>query len=165
MFSLFRIGLDVGGVLTDSLANDNSDTSFRGDNFLETSPVPGAVEAVRTYVTIFGRENVFIVSKCGAVIEHKTRLWLPRWGVVGDDMIDPANVHFCLRREDKAPIAQMLGLTHFFDDRPDVLAYMEGKVPNRFLFGEQNDEAVPPGMFAVPNWRHPLSHFIINPHP
>lgn len=66
------IGIDVGGVIIDSINNDNRDTTFLGDNFLRTTAVPGAFDAVKTLVQNFGTKNIFIVSKCGPVIQEKT---------------------------------------------------------------------------------------------
>lgn len=53
-----RIGLDVGGVLIDRIKNDGTDTSFKSDNFLLTSAVPGAFEAAKLMTQAYGAENV-----------------------------------------------------------------------------------------------------------
>lgn len=159
MRGITRIGLDVGGVLTDSLKNDHSDTSFRSDNFLRTSPVPGSLIGVQRLVAYFGRPNIVIISKCGEVIEGKTRLWLPHWGYLDIDAIDPANVYYCRERADKAPIARRLQLTHFVDDRSDALSYMEGDVPHRYLFGPQ-ENPTPAGLIGILTWDDLITHII-----
>jgi hypothetical protein len=51
--------------------------------------------------------------------------------------LDPGRVRFCRERPDKAVIAAELGLTHFVDDRVDVLEHMVGVVTHRYLFGPQ----------------------------
>lgn len=51
-------------------------------------------------------------------------------------------VRFCRERPQKAPICAELGITHFIDDRADVLEPMCGIVANRFLFGPQRAPAV-----------------------
>ena len=43
------------------------------------------------------------------------------------------NVEFCEHRHEKAPICKRLKITHFIDDRPEVMSHMEF-VPHRFLF-------------------------------
>jgi hypothetical protein len=58
----------------------------------------------------------------------------------------------CSRRE-KADHARALGLTHFIDDRLDVLGHLEGLVPHRFLFGPQRQPyTTGPTLAHVPDW-------------
>lgn len=151
-----KVGLDVGGVLTDSQKNDGTDTSFRTDNFMKTSSVPGALEAVATLVRWYGAENIFIISKCGEVIEYKTRLWLAGNGFFSQTGFQESNLNFCLHRADKAPIAARLGLTDFVDDRADVLAYMDGIVDLRYLFGPQAELSQTTGLIVTPTWSDTL---------
>ena len=102
------IGLDIGGVLTDQKRNDGTDTSFRSDNFLKTTPVEGAFEGVQSLVQRYGADNVFIISKCGPVIESKTRQWLDFHHFYNITGFNRHHLNFCLRRADKAPIAKRL---------------------------------------------------------
>ncbi|HJP81819.1 MAG TPA: hypothetical protein VJ841_05475 [Candidatus Saccharimonadales bacterium] len=154
-----RIGLDVGGVIIDALANDGTDTDLRGDNFMKTTAVPGAYDAARYLVGKYGRDNVGIISKCGEIIERKTRLWL-----LGNDFyvytgFDPANLRFCRTRAEKAPIAREMGLTDYVDDHADVLRYMQGIVDGRFLFGPQRDPLQnTSGLIVVKNWAEALTY-------
>jgi hypothetical protein len=148
-----RIGIDVGGVIIDR-ANDDTDTSFFSDNYLETTPVSGAFDAIRKIVQYFGPENVFIVSKCGPNTERKTRSWLAHHRVYEMTGLLQANVHFCRRREDKAPICVQVGITDFVDDRPDVLKHMKA-VPRRFLFA--NTEWFDSEFSVVPSWADVLA--------
>jgi hypothetical protein len=151
-----KIGLDVGGVLTDSLRNDGTDTSFRSDNFMATSAVPGSFEAVATLVQWCGAENVFIISKCGKEIERKTRLWLGGNGFYSQTGFWTHNLYFCPHRADKAPIAAELGLTDFVDDHAEVLAYMDGIVNLRYLFGPQAEPPQTTGLIIAPTWSETL---------
>lgn len=154
-----RIGIDVGGVIIDGLANDGTDTSFRGDNFMETSAVPGAFDGVRQLVARYTAANVFIVSKCGPVIEGKTRLWLPGKGFYEYTGFDPSNLHFCIDRAGKAPIARGLGITDFIDDKEEVLGHMKEAVERRYLFGPQRTPPRDPsGLIIVNDWSEALSH-------
>jgi len=128
-----KIGIDIGGVIIDR-ANDDEDTSLFGDNYLNARPVAGAIDALQKLNTEIFPKEVFIVSKCGEKIEARSREWLKAKGVYEKTGIPEANVHFCRQRADKAPIARKLGLTHFVDDRLEVLGYMRGIVENRILF-------------------------------
>ena len=55
--------------------------------------------------------------------------------------IDSRNVRFCLKRPQKALHCREIGITHFIDDRADVLEAMMGVVPNLYLFGPQRAAA------------------------
>ena len=44
-----------------------------------------------------------------------------------------------------------LQITHFIDDRPDVLEALDGIVAYRYLFGPQR-AAVPGGVIHCPDW-------------
>jgi hypothetical protein len=46
-----------------------------------------------------------------------------------------------------------LGITHFIDDRPDVLDHLEGVVLHRFLFGPQRKTVGSRGAVAVIDWQ------------
>lgn len=133
-----RIGLDVGGVIIDRIKNDGTDTSFKSDNFLLTTAVPGAFAAVKLMVEAYGAKNVFIISKVKSDV--KTRMWLSYNQFYRKTGFSADNVHFCRERHEKALIAERLPggpLTHFVDDRADVLHHMSN-VRTRYLFGEQD---------------------------
>ncbi len=127
-----RIGFDVGGVVIDRV-NDKTDTSFFSDRYLDSTAVPHVFEEVAGLVTRFGPDDSFIISKCGENVQRKTLEWLLHNGFYARTGMLPAHVHFCLRRDGKHPIAQELGLTHFVDDRVEVLGYMKS-VTHRIAF-------------------------------
>ena len=84
--------------------------------------------------------ETYIISKCGANIERKSREWLKHNGFYEQTGMSEDKVHFCRQRADKAPIAQKLGLTHFIDDKLEVLGYMYDIVPHRILFNPSLEE-------------------------
>ncbi len=126
------LGVDIGGVVMDRI-NDNTDTSFFGGNYLNTTAVPGTIEALARLVAERFGARVHFVSKCGPGIERKTREWLRYHDVFGRTGIPQGNLRFCRRRREKAPIAEELGLTHFIDDRLEILGRLT-TVPTRILF-------------------------------
>jgi hypothetical protein len=127
-----KLGVDVGGVIIDRI-NDNTDTSFFSDNYLATTAVPGAFEALARLSAEQFDSRVFLVSKCGPRVEAKTREWLAHHDFHGRTGIAADRLHFCRQRRDKAGICETLGITHFVDDRLEVLGYLTS-VPNRYLF-------------------------------
>lgn len=156
-----RLGIDVGGVITDR-ADDKSDTSFLSDNYLNTAACDGAFAAIERLVGSLGNENVFIVSKCGENVERKTRSWLSHHRFFELTGMHSANMHFCRQRQDKAPICRNLEITHFIDDRADVLRFMRTIVPNRYLFGPQIHAVAEDALIPVRDWDEVLERFVVS---
>ena len=152
-----RLGIDVGGVLTRK--GGKADTFLFGPNYLNAPAVDGAIDAVIELAQSPPfKGNTFIISKCGHKVECRTRDWLKAKNI--DLYIPETNWHFCKKRHEKAPIAEDLGLTHFVDDRLEVLSYMTS-VKKRFLFQPEADEIEPrkhmlPQVQIVENWRELL---------
>ena len=145
------LGVDVGGVLIDRIRADGSDTSFFSDRFLETPAVVGAFDTLAR----LGRERfdqrICIVSKCGPRTEEKTRLWLAHHKLLDVLGLDSQALHFCRKRPDKAPICKRLGVTHFIDDRMEVLVHLTS-VRHRILFGPQEEGVNAKGVVRAETW-------------
>ena len=157
------LGVDIGGVIIDK-ANDGTDTSFFSENFLATTPVSEAFETLRDLVAQRFKQRVHLVSKCGGKVEEKTRRWMHHRSFHAFTGIASARMHFCRRREDKAGICRELGITHFIDDKLEVLSYLVDSVPHLYLFqGSPNEvrryASVLPRVTPVDGWgavRHNL---------
>ncbi|MEV4478158.1 hypothetical protein [Micromonospora coxensis] len=148
-----RLGVDVGGVIIE-LSDGDDDTSFFGPAYLRTPPVDGVVEALAAVVPLF--DEVHVVSKCAEPTERRTRHWLAHHGFHARTGIGPERLHFCRTRPEKGPIAARLGLTHFVDDRLEVLGHLD-TVPHRYLFRPRPDEVEAyrehlPGVRRVQSW-------------
>jgi len=126
------LGIDIGGVIMDK-TNDKTDTSFFSDNFLKTTAVPQVFEVLAILVGRRFGPNTHIVSKCGRKVQEKSLLWLAHHDFYRRTGIPESNVHFCKERSEKAPICQNLGITHFIDDKLEVLSYLT-TVEHKYLF-------------------------------
>lgn len=133
-----KLGIDIGGVIIDRKKNDSSDTSLFGPNYLNAFAVEGAFQTIHTLHERFAGE-VYVVSKCGQNIERKSREWLVHNGFPEKTGVKMENVHFCRQRAEKAPICEKLGITHFIDDKLEVLSYLT-TVPNKYLFDPSPSE-------------------------
>lgn len=140
-----KIGIDIGGVIIDRARNDGSDTSLFGPNYLNALAVPDAIKAITEINEHIFPNETYIISKCGAGIERKSREWLQAQGFHGMTGMWQDKVHFCRARADKAPIAKKLGLTHFIDDKYEVLGYMKDIVAHRILFCPDKQEIIDTG--------------------
>jgi hypothetical protein len=148
-----RLGLDFGRVIHGGPLSGGTDSDFLHGPLaaaLASTAVPDMWETVPALVDLFdGR--VWIVSKCGGNIERRTLAWLRHHRFYDRTGVPEGNVRFCRQRPEKARHAAELGLTHFVDDRADVLAHLDGLVAHRYLFGPQ-DAAAAPGVTATLTW-------------
>jgi hypothetical protein len=149
-----RLGIDFGRVINDGSSHpDGDDTAFLNGGYeaaMRTPAMPGAYESVARLTTLFGG-HVWIVSKCGERIQQRTLQWLDHndfWTKTG---MSRANTRFCRQRPEKAVHCKRLGITHFVDDRRDVLSHMRGVVDHLYLFGRQKSEP-PEWVTATPAW-------------
>lgn len=146
-----RVGIDVGRVLICPVDDeDGPDTSFLDadeETALRIPPAPGSIEVIADLVArLQGR--VWLVSKAGPRIQQLTRRWLEHQRFHALTGMPPSHVRFCRRRPEKREHASELGLTHFIDDRLDVLQHLLGLVPSLYLYGVQRT--------SPPDWVQPV---------
>jgi hypothetical protein len=122
-----RIGFDIGRVIVGGDGEGREDTIF-SDRYLETPPIEGAIEAIARLVTERFGPHAHLVSKCGANVQARTRQWLDHHRFYERTGIAEGCVHFCRKRHEKGPICTRLGITHFVDDRVEVLAHIDRSV-------------------------------------
>ena len=142
-----KIGIDIGRVII-TPGDDCADTSFlRGTirDALNTKPYPGSFATIRKLVNVYNG-RVWLVSKAGSRTQEKTLLWLEHHNFYQSTGIDRQHVRFCRQRHEKADHCRELGITHFIDDRIQVLKHLRYLVPNLFLFGAQKSG------FIYPHW-------------
>ena len=147
-----RLGIDIGRVIIGPVIDGREDTSFLGRRLheaMQTPPAPGAFEAIAALVPRF--EGTWLVSKCGPSVQRKSLAWLDHHRFYDRTGVPRDHVRFCLERRDKAIWAEKLELTHFIDDRVDVLRHLRGLVGRLYLFGEQ-DRDVPAWASHVETW-------------
>ncbi len=143
-----RIGIDIGRVIMAPVKGGKADTSFLSGSLekaMQTPPSPGAFENVKALAAAFGG-RAWLISKAGPNVQHKTKQWLRHWDFFTATGLPADNLRFCLERPQKAAHCRQLKITHFIDDRLDVLEALREDVPHLYLFGEQ------PKLDAVPAW-------------
>lgn len=148
------VGVDVGGVIVDRVA-EGSDTSFFADRYLDTPAVPGAFEGLGVLSQHF-EGRLYIISKAGPRIAAKTRHWLRHHGVFADGGILEDRLHFVSDRREKATLCRRFEITHFIDDRLDVLLNLDS-VDHRYLFTgglglHQPPKLVPAEILVASTW-------------
>lgn len=133
-----RIGIDIGGVIIERAGS--GDTSFFGENYLETPEVPDAFRVIKEFARAGFGNNRFLISKAGPQTEARTLEWLEHRNFFNETGITPDNVLFTRTREGKVPIAQELQLTDFIDDKAEVLGHLAGTVKRLYLLNPSEDE-------------------------
>ncbi len=91
------------------------------------------------------------IARIALRTEEKTRLWLAHHNLLDVLGLDPEALHFCRKRPDKGPICKRLGVTHFIDDRMDVLTHLTS-VRHRILFGPQDEDVKTKGVVRALTW-------------
>jgi hypothetical protein len=149
-----RLGVDVGRVLvgasTDGSEPDTSFLTAKDEDAIRIPPEPHAFDVVRDAMERTDG-HVHVVSKCGRRIQRLTRLWLEHQGFFAHTSVPVDHVHFVVKRPEKSLVAGQLGLTHFVDDRLDVLEPMRGVVPSLLWFGGSRADA-PDWVIPVRDW-------------
>lgn len=148
------LGIDVGGVLVDFIAR-GEDTSFFGTRPIETPATEGSHEALSRLLDLFAG-RVYIVSKAGPRIAGLTRQWLVEQQFVGPGALAESDVFFVTERSEKNTVCRRVGITHFIDDRLDVLKHL-ATVEMRVLYtgGLGDDEPpadIPTEVSLAPTW-------------
>lgn len=134
-----KIGFDFGNTIKKS-----------GGELME-----GFMDAFRQLQKIF-HEDVYIISRVDDEEGSKKALKFLKENRLLDceNSFENGHVRFCLKREEKGPIAEKLGLTHFVDDRTECLHHMK-TVKHRFAINptsKQIEEFPPDGMHVASNW-------------
>ena len=130
MNQLDALGVDIGGVIIDRVREDDPN---RRHSYAAFAAVDGAFDAITQLVTRRFRDRVWLVSRCDESAEPVLVEWLERHRFFGSTGVARDRVRFCRARDEKATICRQLGVTHFIDDRLEVLSHLVGVVPNLYL--------------------------------
>ena len=115
----YTIGIDFGNTI---VYNDKS-------HHLKKA-FPHALKVIKK---LAARYPVHIVSRVDARQKIEVKRWMKDNNFFVKTGIPEANVHFCSERHQKGGICFILQITHFIDDRPEVVAHLDDEV-NAYLF-------------------------------
>lgn len=150
------LGIDIGGVIS---FGDTDGGIPRVKDYLGVPVTEGAILAIKQLNLEFNG-FVYLVSKCRGKTQVRTRHWLSHIHFSEETGVPADHVFFCETREGKAPICETLGVTHFIDDRLEVLGYLKS-VSNKFLFHPEEKEIAlnsqhKDSVIRVENWQELL---------
>jgi len=128
-----RIGVDFGGVILDIRDSSPHDNSTALPAMLQ------AIKCIATMVELLSPQNVFFVSKVKTDMQPRILFWLDANTFYARTGFLPGNIHFCRETRDKGPIVNRFHITHFVNDRLDVLPCMtsppDGSIRKSYLLG------------------------------
>jgi hypothetical protein len=133
------LGIDIGRVILDR-RNKKTDPSFFEENYLQSTPHPDTFDQIRNLQMKYFKHDVHLISKCSRKIQDRTLSWLAHHNFCTITGIHRSQVHFCRAHPQKVEVCKKLGITHFIDDRLEILSYLIGLVPHLYLFSPQEKE-------------------------
>ncbi len=165
MKNIQALGVDIGNVIINHRLTDPNDKTLHEERYSTIPASLGVFEAAKILNTFFGGQ-VHLISKCTPWAQEKILAWLSDNDFYNKTGVDSKNVHFVRERYEKDAICQMLGITHFIDDRLEVLSHMIKSTPNLFLFQPDKAEIeefkqLLPNVTVVADWKEALGKIII----
>lgn len=139
METKIAIGIDIGNVIIDNRSVDPEIKKVDEAAYAAFPPTEGVFDALNTLNEYF-QGNVYLISKCTEWAQEQIILWLENHDFYAKTGIKKENIFFVRQRHEKDGVCRKLGLTHFIDDRLEVLSHMVDSTPNLFLFQPDQDE-------------------------
>jgi len=127
------LGVDIGNVIIDHRLIDRNDEDFLENRYSEIPAMEGVFDCLRKLNDSKFHGDIFLVSKGTTWAQEKVLVWFLDHDFYNKTGINLKNVFFCQDRAEKEKICRDNNVTHFVDDRLEVLGYMVGVVPNLFL--------------------------------
>jgi len=86
--------------------------------------VKKSFSSIRKTVELYKPDNIYLVSKCGEIIQSRTLEWLHKNNFFSETGVLESNIEFCLERKDKKGICEKFEIDIFIDDRFSVLIHL-----------------------------------------
>ena len=134
------LGVDIGNVIINHRHTDKSDKTLYEEKHSTIPSTEGVFEALKELNNKRFKGNIFLVSKCTEWAQEKILKWLEDNDFYARTGIKRENVFFCRERHEKEKICRNNNITHFIDNRLEVLGYLVGIVPNLFLYQPDQTE-------------------------
>ncbi len=117
------LGVDIGNVIINNRLNDPEMNEVTEAVYAAFPPSEGAFDALKTLNDHF-HGQVYLLSKCTEWAQEQILLWLKAHNFYAKTGIKESNVYFVRKRPEKDGVARKLGITHFIDDRLEVLGHL-----------------------------------------
>lgn len=157
MKSKQALGVDIGNVIINHRLSDPDDKTLHEERYSTIPASEGVFDSLKKLNEYFNGE-VYLISKCTEWAEKKILAWLTDNKFYKKTNIDPKNIYFVRERHEKDILCRKLGLTHFIDDRLEVLSHMIESTPNLILYQPDEKEVDEfrdflPKVIVVNSWK------------
>jgi hypothetical protein len=140
MSTLPSIGVDLGNVIIDHKNFGTTENYVLTQDYNLIPPVTNALEALRKLNESRFMDRVFIIYNASEIIDSKIFGWLNYNDFFRQTGIDKGHVLRSNTGRKKNLFCKNMQLTHFVDDRLEVLNCLMGLVPNLYLLNGQWEE-------------------------
>lgn len=153
------LGVDIGNVIIDHRGiMDTADESWWKEKYSTIPPAEDVFDCLRDLNKNKFKDGIFLVSKLKEEHDSRTLAWLKDNKFFEKTGISPEHLFFCRERSDKVKICKKNNITHFIDDRLEILGYMVNQIPNLYLFDPDPEEVEEfkqflPKVVPVRSWR------------
>src|SRR3989344_2649808 len=134
------LGVNIGDTIINFRSIDDTDKTLLEERYSTIPATEGVYDAIRKLNEKKFHGNIFLISKCTPWAEEKILAWLNDNDFYKRTGIMPNNVLFCHERHEKEKICRSNKITHYIDNRLEVLSYLVGTVPNLFLYQPDQKE-------------------------
>lgn len=133
------LGVDIGNVIINHRGTNKDDETLHEERYSTIPAADGVFESLNELNKLFGG-RVYLISKCTPWAQDKILQWLDDNGFYGKTGINPQNVFFVRERNEKDVVCRRSAITHFVDDRLEVLSHMVESTPHLYLFQPDDSE-------------------------
>lgn len=133
------LGVDIGNVIINHRLSDPNDKTLHEERYSTIPATDDAFNALKILNDYFKGE-VYLISKCTQWAEEKILTWLKDNNFYSKTGINANNIYFVRELHEKDAVCRKLGVTHFIDDKLEVLSHMIKSTPYLFLFQPYQDE-------------------------
>jgi hypothetical protein len=133
------LGVDTGNVIINNRLLDRNDPTHWEERYSTVPATDGVFDALKLLNERFNGE-VHLVSRATDLAETRILAWLNDNNFFTYTGVKSENVHFVRERHEKDQLCKRLGVTHFIDDRLEVLSHMVDTVPHLYLYQPEEDE-------------------------
>lgn len=128
------LGVDIGGVIYDLARDFRPNQVITEEDVLNTPPIKDSIESLAVLNKTTFKGSTYLVSRYGRDGPESIQKWLEKQNFYDRTGISRENLFQCAERHEKAPIVKKLGITHFVDDRAEVMSHFSDVVPNLYHF-------------------------------
>ena len=136
----WNLGIDFGNVIIDHLGFGTTEDYFHHGDYNLIPPVENALECLAELNRTGLFKNITVVYNATGVADMKISNWLIAHRFCEITGIPAANIFRSTHGRNKLIYCQQHGITHFVDDRMEVLNPMIGIIPFLFLLNGQAQE-------------------------